>query len=208
MANDKPKVAVAVVTREDGQVLIVRRSENASRAGEWETPGGHIDPGESVEEAVVREVKEETGLDVAVLKGRQWAYFALRDDGGYGAMIPCGVVGGSLNLKRDEHDDYSWLNAEQLRRLGEQNVAVALTETRQSPFHAATRHEAWFPMPPWLAENVAQICGVALGKERGDLQNIGPNGQDTIMPAAWLGRAKDALEGMLGASIRRQGGYR
>ncbi|MGY6499621.1 MAG: NUDIX hydrolase [Acidimicrobiales bacterium] len=52
--------AVAVV---DDAVLLVRRGRGPA-AGEWSVPGGRVEPGETVAEAVVREVGEETGLDV------------------------------------------------------------------------------------------------------------------------------------------------
>ena len=50
--------AVAVV---DGAVLLIRRGR-APQAGRWSVPGGHVEPGERPEEAVVRELAEETGL--------------------------------------------------------------------------------------------------------------------------------------------------
>lgn len=48
----------AVIRDEQGRILLTKRSDN----GRWCLPGGHIDPGESVAEATVREVLEETGL--------------------------------------------------------------------------------------------------------------------------------------------------
>jgi ADP-ribose pyrophosphatase YjhB (NUDIX family) len=54
----RPGVAAVIVT-EDG-VLLQRRDDN----GKWGLPGGAVEPGESVEAALVREVREETGLEV------------------------------------------------------------------------------------------------------------------------------------------------
>lgn len=45
----------------DGAVLLVRRAR-APQAGRWSVPGGHVEPGETPEAAVVRELLEETGL--------------------------------------------------------------------------------------------------------------------------------------------------
>lgn len=56
-------VAVALVDV-DGRVLIAQRPEGKAMAGLWEFPGGKIDPGERPEEALIRELKEELGIDV------------------------------------------------------------------------------------------------------------------------------------------------
>lgn len=62
---DRPLVGVgAVVFRED-RVLLVQRGREPSY-GKWSIPGGLVELGESLQEAVVREVREETGLDVKV----------------------------------------------------------------------------------------------------------------------------------------------
>ncbi len=56
-------VAVALVDI-DGRVLIARRPERKSMAGLWEFPGGKVDPGETPEQALIRELREEIGIDV------------------------------------------------------------------------------------------------------------------------------------------------
>ena len=48
----------------DGRVLVSQRPEGKSMAGLWEFPGGKIEPGERPEEALIRELKEELGIDV------------------------------------------------------------------------------------------------------------------------------------------------
>ena len=56
-------VAVAVVVR-DGRVLIARRPDHVHQGGLLEFPGGKVEPGETVQAALVREIAEETGLRV------------------------------------------------------------------------------------------------------------------------------------------------
>ncbi len=53
----------AVVVDDAGRLLLIRRG-HAPSAGFWSVPGGHVEPGETLPEAIVREVREETGLDV------------------------------------------------------------------------------------------------------------------------------------------------
>jgi len=56
----------AVIWNGDGRVLLIRRAK-APRKGEWSLPGGKVEFGESLHAAVLREVREETGLEVEIL---------------------------------------------------------------------------------------------------------------------------------------------
>ena len=56
-------VAVALIDP-DGRVLIAKRPEGKQLAGMWEFPGGKVEPGERPEQAMIRELKEELGIDV------------------------------------------------------------------------------------------------------------------------------------------------
>lgn len=60
-----PKVAVGVLVGDGRQVLLTLRNHDPRR-GYWSFPAGFVDRGEVVEEAALREVREETGLDVAI----------------------------------------------------------------------------------------------------------------------------------------------
>ena len=70
MADSEPKklllvVACALVDA-DGRVLIAQRPEGKQLAGLWEFPGGKVEPGETPEETLVRELKEELGIETKV----------------------------------------------------------------------------------------------------------------------------------------------
>jgi 8-oxo-dGTP diphosphatase len=58
------QVAVGVLIRPDGYFLLTTRPEGKAYAGYWEFPGGKIEAGESVEQALSRELKEELGIEV------------------------------------------------------------------------------------------------------------------------------------------------
>ncbi|HUR19074.1 MAG TPA: NUDIX domain-containing protein [Acidimicrobiales bacterium] len=58
-----PEVCVAAVAVDGDRLLLVRRGRGPA-AGFWSIPGGHVEMGETLAEAVVREVAEETGLEV------------------------------------------------------------------------------------------------------------------------------------------------
>ena len=60
-----PKVAVVVVASQDSRILMVKRDIDPMM-GRWSFPSGYVDRGEVVEEAAVREVREETNVDVSL----------------------------------------------------------------------------------------------------------------------------------------------
>ena len=88
-----PKVAAICIVERDLKVLMVKRG-NQPGIGLWSMPGGYVDRGEIVEEAAVREVLEETGLEVEVegLVG----LFSKRDHPVIVAAFVAREVGGAL----------------------------------------------------------------------------------------------------------------
>jgi len=59
-----PKVAAAVVVHFDDGVVLLRRAQKDAAYGKWILPGGHVDRGEEVQRAALREAVEETGLEL------------------------------------------------------------------------------------------------------------------------------------------------
>ena len=57
-------VAACALVDADGRVLIARRPADKDMAGLWEFPGGKVDPGERPEQTLIRELKEELGIQV------------------------------------------------------------------------------------------------------------------------------------------------
>jgi mutator protein MutT len=63
------RVAIAVIFDAEGEsVLIGQRTDKQPLGGYWEFPGGKCDAGETPEECLIREVREETGIEVEILK--------------------------------------------------------------------------------------------------------------------------------------------
>lgn len=76
-----PAIAVGAIVIDKGALLLVKRDREPAR-GEWSLPGGRVEVGETLREALVREVREETGVDVDVDGLIGVAERVVRDDDG------------------------------------------------------------------------------------------------------------------------------
>lgn len=74
-------VAACALVDVDGRVLLARRPEGKKMAGLWEFPGGKLNPGETPEQALIRELKEELGIDVAAACLAPFAFASHAYDG-------------------------------------------------------------------------------------------------------------------------------
>lgn len=98
----------AIITDQAGRLLLIRRGHEPE-AGRWSLPGGRIEPGETDQQAVVREVREETGLAVTcgTLAGevrRPWRDGGILEIRDYTAT----VTGGEL-APGDDAADARWV---------------------------------------------------------------------------------------------------
>lgn len=113
------RVVCALIRNDDGKLLLTRRSNNMDHALHWEFPGGKVKAGESDSEAIIREIREELGLEVnpgEILPTVFWEY-----PGKKIALVPviCEISSGTMHLH--EHLDYEWLGVngmDQLEILG------------------------------------------------------------------------------------------
>ncbi len=67
MEDIRPRLGSAVIVEKDGKVLLGERNKENYR-GYWVLPGGGVEWGETIEQAAVREIKEETGLDIELIR--------------------------------------------------------------------------------------------------------------------------------------------
>ena len=100
----------------DGRVLMVQQAYNnryGKGAGHWFVPGGYVKPGETLAEAVVREIHEETGI-----VGRVGGLLGLRERGGDLVIVfLMDYVEGGLRLDRREISDARFVSREELEQL-------------------------------------------------------------------------------------------
>ena len=104
--------AVAVIRR-GGRYLMIRRAQHLVAGGAWCFPGGHIEAGESSEEAIVREVAEEVGLPSRAIE-HVWEW--TREDGGlvldWWRVEPMGEL---IVPNRSEVSEFRWMTEAEIR---------------------------------------------------------------------------------------------
>jgi 8-oxo-dGTP diphosphatase len=74
-----PRLVVGAALCADGRFLAARRTSPAAAAGRWEFPGGKVEPGETEQAALVRELREELGVEAAVTARIPGAWPVRRD---------------------------------------------------------------------------------------------------------------------------------
>lgn len=103
------RVVGAALVR-DGRVLAARRTRPAEAAGRWELPGGKVEPGESADAALVREVAEELGVTIEISR---WLAGSAPIGTAYELTVALAtVVDGEPEPV--EHDRVRWLSAAEL----------------------------------------------------------------------------------------------
>jgi 8-oxo-dGTP diphosphatase len=99
------KTSTAIIPYPDTKILLIKRNTRPF-VGYWALPGGRMDPGETIEQTVIREVKEETGLDAKIVSVvGEYVEKGIKDDIDYEYYPTCFVVqpvGGELKKQDSE----------------------------------------------------------------------------------------------------------
>jgi len=91
---------------------MVKRAYHEVNPGKWTFPGGHVEQGETYEQAAIREAKEETDLDVEVVKlNTEWSFPSKTQPGGIvvGKSFLCKLKSGSIKLS-NELEKHQWID--------------------------------------------------------------------------------------------------
>jgi 8-oxo-dGTP diphosphatase len=106
----------AIIENEDGKILLTRRAAEPFK-GQWCLPGGHIDENEKALDAVIREAKEETGLD---FDAKFFGYFneVLPEINWHAVVIVFAGKGtGDLIAQEREVTDIAWFSLDEARAM-------------------------------------------------------------------------------------------
>lgn len=110
--------ATGIAVFQDGKLLVVRRvAHDDYLAGEWELPGGGVDAGETIEQGALRELKEETNLDVENILGtfEGFDYATPKKPKVRQINFKVSVKPGDIVLT--EHDMYKWIAVDEIVEL-------------------------------------------------------------------------------------------
>jgi len=110
MGEDVEDVVVAAAIIRNGRVLAARRALPPAIAGLWEFPGGKVEAGESEAEALVREIREELGVEIAV--GNRLAQSRIDGDTLL-RVFEAELLTGDEEARFD-HDEIRWFRPEDL----------------------------------------------------------------------------------------------
>ena len=110
-------VAAGLIMRPDGQLLLGQRPEGKPWAGWWELPGGKLEPGETVLQALARELQEEIGITVT--ESRRWVTYVHAYPHTTVRLAFCFVTGWTGEPRSLENQRLEWVDPRQADRVGE-----------------------------------------------------------------------------------------
>jgi 8-oxo-dGTP pyrophosphatase MutT (NUDIX family) len=115
---ERAAVVAACLIKKDGKYLLVQESQPKAY-GLWNLPAGHVDKGEKISEAAIREAKEETGYDVRLIKEitilHEEATNAVKH------IFSADIIGGEISFKNDEILDVKWLTFDEVKMIDDDN---------------------------------------------------------------------------------------
>jgi len=107
------KVSVNCIIVKNNKLLLVQQNRPEKAKGKWSIPGGKVNKGETFKEAIIRETKEETGLDVIRLK-----HLNIKQEKSYQTIKHIFKVEtkGVVNFPKDELMDAKWFNLDEIKK--------------------------------------------------------------------------------------------
>ncbi|WP_300628446.1 NUDIX domain-containing protein [uncultured Thomasclavelia sp.] len=122
MKNVKFHITVKGIVVLDNKILLLKRVKPSTDGlGFWELPGGGLEYGETPNQALIRELKEETGLDIVIIKPA-YTFTKIREDyQTVGIGFLCIPKNDHVRLS-DEHTDYCFVTIEKAKELLDKEI--------------------------------------------------------------------------------------
>ena len=112
--NQMVSMVAGVIIKQDGKYLLVQEGKGKAYKL-WNFPAGHVDVGESIEEAAVREAFEEVGYKVELI--RKISVHQKSVDEPVKHIFEARVIGGELKTRKGEILDAKWFSSEEIKNM-------------------------------------------------------------------------------------------
>ena len=106
-----------IVNEKNETILLKRTSKTRNGAGFWAKPGGGVEFGEKIEDAVRREVKDELGVDVEIIKFLGFSEGILKSENQHWVSFNylAKIIGGEIrNMEPEKHEEIKWFGLDNL----------------------------------------------------------------------------------------------
>jgi len=113
---NRPRVSTGAIIEKDGKFLIGKRNKEPYK-GDWTFPGGKIEGGETAEEAIVREVKEEMGVDFEITEFLGYLDEIHTEKGPCLSLWFKGNIKGELKPDIGEISEIKWKSIEEIKKI-------------------------------------------------------------------------------------------
>ena len=142
MSHPMHSVSVAgILVDERDRALVIRRRDNR----QWEPPGGVLEVGETISDGLRRELREETGLDVAA--GDLTGVYKNMDRGIVALVFRCAAVSGELTLNA-EVSEFRWMTPAEVRQELDEAYAVRVLDAIANDGAQVRAHDGRRLVPP------------------------------------------------------------
>lgn len=108
-----PIVVIAAIIEKNGKWLIARRKPEKKMGGLWEFPGGKLEPNETPEQCLMRELREELNIETSIGKMLTEAHFRFQNNAYHIIAYEATHLQGDITLI--DHDDLAWVNPSELQ---------------------------------------------------------------------------------------------
>jgi ADP-ribose pyrophosphatase YjhB (NUDIX family) len=115
------KVIAGCVVEKDNKILMVQEGLDFCY-GQWNYPAGHVDEFENITDAAIREVKEETGLDVKLVGLLPICETKLKNETHVIIRFVAEVIGGEINFDSKEIIDVKWIDIDTIKNMTEKEL--------------------------------------------------------------------------------------
>ena len=122
-----PKIVAVAIIERSGSILIGKRKRGKCHAGVWEFPGGTVEDGETYEQCLLRELREEFDVDAQIIRFICCCDYHYTPDwtvrlSAYLARVT------SHNLKLNDHDEIRWVRPDELRHYLQDSASQSILE--------------------------------------------------------------------------------